>query len=156
MERANPQVAEGADPIWDDDSNLLGWKRNIYSFPALGSPAGGAHVTADDLDRFLRAVKAGELLSPGLAEAFFTPQVLYRQRDGWTQKYGYGMWFYVSDASGEAICCQKEGMDAGVSGMIRHFPGQDINVVILSNMVSGAWKPIWFIHDMVVGSEFTE
>ena len=34
--------------------------------------------------------------------------------------------------------------------MIRYFPDRDINVVILSNMESGAWEPVWKIHDMVV------
>jgi hypothetical protein len=59
-------VAEGCDPIQDEQGNLLGWKKNIYSFPPIGSPDSGAHVTAGDLDRFLRAVQAGKLLSPAL------------------------------------------------------------------------------------------
>ena len=48
------------------------------------------------------------------------------------------------------VCCQKEGINAGVSGLIRYFPDQDINVVILSNMVSGVRKPVWKIHEMLV------
>ena len=90
------------------------------------------------------------MLSPGLTEAFFTPQVRDREIDDWVRWYSYGLWFYV-DQSDEVVCCQKEGINAGVSGMIRHFPEQDINVVILSNMESGAWKPIWKIHEMIVG-----
>ena len=127
----------------------MGWKKNIYSFPPVGSPDAGAHVTAGDLDRFLRAVKAGELLSPELTEGFFTPQMRDREMDDWVRWYSYGMWFYV-DQAGKVVCCQKEGINAGVSGMIRHFFEQDINVVILSNMESGAWKPIWKIHELIV------
>jgi CubicO group peptidase (beta-lactamase class C family) len=149
MDEVHENVAEGADPIEDEDGNVVGWKKNIYSFPPVGSPDAGAHVTAGDLDRFLRAVKAGDLLSPELADAFFTPQVRDREIDDWTRWYGYGMWFYV-DGAGKVVCCEKEGINAGVSGMIRHFPEQDINVVILSNMESGAWEPVWKIHEMIV------
>lgn len=153
LDCVNENVAEGADPILDDDGNLTGWKKNIYSFPPIGSPDSGAHVTAADLDRFLRAVKAGKLLSPGLSDAFFTPQVHYQDRDGWTQMYGYGMWFYV-DQAGQVVCCQKEGINVGVSGMIRHFPQRDISVVILSNLEDGAWEPVWKVHEMIVAGIF--
>jgi CubicO group peptidase (beta-lactamase class C family) len=149
MDRAHEQVAEGSDPVRDSAGNVVAWKKNIYSFPPVGSPDSGAHVTAPDLDRFLRAVQAGELLSPELTQAFLTPQVHCRDMDGWTMKYGFGLWFYV-DPDGKVVCYQKEGINAGVSGLIRHFPDQDINVVLLANMEGAVWKPVWKIHEMVV------
>jgi CubicO group peptidase (beta-lactamase class C family) len=153
MDRVHEDVAEGCDPIRDERGAVVGWKRNVYSFPPIGSPDSGAHVTAGDLDRFLRAVKAGELLSPELTEAFLTPQVHYRDKDGWTMMYGHGLWFRVEPARG-IVCYQKEGYNAGVSGMIRHFPARDLSAVILSNMADGAWKPIQVIHEMVVAGRF--
>jgi CubicO group peptidase (beta-lactamase class C family) len=149
LDRVNENVAEGSDPIRDETETIIGWKKNIYSFPPIGSPDSGAYVTAGDLDRFLRAVKGGELLSPQLTEAFLTPQVHYRAMDGWDKKYGYGLWFYV-DKAGQVVCYQKEGINAGVSGIIRHFPKDDISVVILSNMEDGVWEPIWTVHKMIV------
>jgi CubicO group peptidase (beta-lactamase class C family) len=153
MDRVHENVAEGCDPIRDEEGNVVSWKKNIYSFPPIGSPDSGAYVTAGDLDRFLRAVKAGKLFSAELTEAFLTPQVYYRDMDGWTMMYGYGLWFYVSQ-SDKVVCYQKEGVNAGVSGLIRHFPDQDISVVILSNMAGGVWKPVWKIHEMVVAGQF--
>lgn len=152
LDEVHENVAEGADPIRGKDDAVVGWKKNIYSFPPIGSPDSGAHVTVGDLDRFLRAVQAGELLSPELTEAFLTPQVHDREIDDWTRMYGYGLWFHV-DQSGKVVCYQKEGINAGVSGLIRHFPGQDINVVLLSNMMGGVWEPVRKIHEMVVGSQ---
>jgi CubicO group peptidase (beta-lactamase class C family) len=152
MDQVHENVAEGSDPILDEQENIIGWKKNIYSFPPIGSPDGGGYVTAGDLDRFLRAVKAGLLLSSELAEIFLTPQVVYRQKEGWTMMYGHGLWFYVNDKS-KVVCYQKEGINAGASGLIRHFPDQDINVVLLSNMEAGVWKPVWIIHDMVISGQ---
>jgi len=148
MDRVYENVAEGVDPIRNENDQITGWKKNIYSFPPVGSPDAGAHVTAVDLDKFLRAVQAGKLLSPELTKAFLTPQVDYKNHDDWSQKYGHVFWFYVNK-EGKVICYQKEGINAGVSGMMRYFPEQDINVVILSNMEGGAWEPIWKIHEMI-------
>ena len=66
MDRVNEQVAEGSDPIYDENKQIIGWKKNIHSYPPIGAPDSGAYVTAGDLDRFLRAVQRGQLLSPEL------------------------------------------------------------------------------------------
>jgi CubicO group peptidase (beta-lactamase class C family) len=150
MEHVAQDVAEGCDPIRSDDGAIVGWKKNIYSFPPIGSPDSGAHVTAADLDRFLRAVKNGVLLSDENARQFFTPQIRYKEQDGWTMHYGLGMWFYVKQ-NGQVVCCQKEGHNAGVSAVMRYFFDQDVNVVILSNMADGAWNPAWKIHKLITG-----
>jgi len=150
MGQVNANVAEGSDPIRNDKDEVIGWKKNIYSYPSIGSPDSGAYVTARDLDRFLRAVRSSQLLSQELTEALFTPKVNYKEKDGWTMKYGYCFWFYV-EPDGKVVCLQKEGVNAGVSGAMRYFLEQDINVVILSNMEEGVWKPIWKIHEMITG-----
>ena len=149
MDIANPRTATGYEPIQDDAGSITGWRKNIYSYPPIGSPDGGANVTAGDLDRFLRAIHAGKLLSPEMTAAFFTPQVHYRQHDGWKMEYGYGLWFYV-EPDGHVVCYEKEGINAGVSAVVRYFPAQDINVVLLSNLSTGVWEPIWRIHEAIL------
>ncbi|HLL40228.1 MAG TPA: serine hydrolase domain-containing protein, partial [Rubrobacteraceae bacterium] len=154
MDRVNHNLAEGCDPTRDATGTIMGWKKNIYSFPPIGSPDSGAHVTVADLDRFLRAVIAGKLLSPELTRAFLKPQVVHRTRDTWTEMYGYGLRFYV-DQTGKVYCFEKEGVNVGVSGITSHFPDQDITVTLLSNMEDGAWDPAWKIHEMVVDGQIT-
>jgi CubicO group peptidase (beta-lactamase class C family) len=149
MDRANHNVAEGCDPIRDATGQIVSWKKNIYSYPPIGSPDGGACVTVTDLDRFLRAVMAGKLLSPELTSAFLSPQVVHSIKEGWTEMYGYGLRFYV-DGSGKVFCFEKEGVNVGVSGIISHFPEQDVTATLLSNMEDGVWDPAWKIHEMVV------
>ena len=89
MDHVHEKVAEGCDPIRNEEGEIEGWKKNIYSYPPIGSPDGGAHVTAADLDRFLRAVQSGELLSKKLTGAFLSPHVDYREKEDWVMKYGY-------------------------------------------------------------------
>ena len=56
-------VAEPLPPV-SADGRVVGWRRNIYSYPPIGGPDGGAHVTIGDLLRFHRAVTEGRLLGP--------------------------------------------------------------------------------------------
>jgi CubicO group peptidase (beta-lactamase class C family) len=154
MDRANHNVAEGCDPIRDATGQIVGWKKNIYSYPPIGSPDSGAHVTVTDLDRFLRAVMAGKLLSTELTNAFLSPQVVHSRRESWTEMYGYGLRFYV-DRSDKVFCFEKEGVNVGVSGIISHFPEQDITATLLSNMEDGVWDPAWKIREMVVEGQIS-
>ena len=152
LDRVAPNLAEGADPIQGEGGGILGWQKNIYSFPPIGSPDSGAHVTAADLDRFLRAARRGELLSPEMTKRLFTPQVDYYERETWTARYGLGLWFRV-EPDGRALFCQKEGYNDGVSAVMRYVFDQDLNLVILSNMAEGAWAPTEEIHNLIVSDE---
>lgn len=149
MAEVNPNVAEGTDPITNSTGAITGWRRSIYSYPPIGTPDGGAHVTASDLDRFLRAVKTGELLSPQSTLYFFTPQVFHSQRESWKLMYGPGLWFRVQE-DGEVLFYEKEGQNAGASGLIRHYPGRDLSLVLLSNLEHGVWDPVVKVHEMIM------
>jgi len=148
LDRVTENLAEGADPIRSEDKSILGWEKNIYSFPPIGSPDSGAHVTAADLDRFLRAACSGRLLSPEMTERFFKPHVDYVERDEWMARYGLGLWFRV-EKTGNVTFCQKEGYNAGVSAIMRYYFEQDLCLVLLSNMADGVWEPARSIHDLI-------
>ena len=150
MDRVTERVAEGSDPIRAEGGPITGWRKNIYAFPPIGSPDSGAHVTAGDLDRFLRRVAAGDLLSDSRTAEFFTPQVHYGPMPGGTMKYGYGLWVCV-DGAGRVLFAEKEGINTGVSGLVRRYFDRDLNVVVLSNMEQGAWEPIRKIHEVLSG-----
>ena len=108
-------------------------------------------MTAGDLTRFLHVVQAGKLLSSALTAAFLKPHVYYRAGKQWTVHYGYGLVFYLDEA-GQVVSYHKEGINVGVSGMVRYFPAQEITVVLLSTLSEGAWEPMREIHEMIVGT----
>ena len=123
------RVAEG----WDrrEDGS---WVSNIYSSPAIGSPDSGAHATAGDLMNFLNAVRGGQLLSKEYTDEFFTPQVAYDD----DVKYGFGLEFDLNE-NGSVRSYYKDGVNAGASGILRHYPTSGLDVVVLSNAEEGAW-----------------
>ena len=119
---AAPRVAEGGDV----DSNGR-WVQNLFSYPPIGSPDGGAHATAGDLIRFFDAIRCGELLGPLWTEKFLTPQVRHDE----DTEYGFGLEF-------SADGYYKDGINAGTSGLLIHYSKLGIDAAVLSNSKNGA------------------
>ncbi len=119
---AVPRVAEG----WDLVEGT--WRSNIFSYPPIGSPDGGAHASAEDLLTFLDAVRAGQLLTPELTQEFLTPQVALDEQ----VSYGFGLEFRRSTL-------YKEGSNAGVSALLTRYGDADVDAVVLSNTDGAAW-----------------
>jgi CubicO group peptidase (beta-lactamase class C family) len=138
---AAPRVAEG----WDKDATGR-WVSNIYSYPPIGSPDGGAHSTAADLMRFLDAVRGGLLLNAEYTEEFLSPQV---EHDEETQ-YGFGLEFDLEE-DGTVRSYFKDGINPGASGIVRHYLDAELDIVVLSNSEDGAWDVVTEIDERVGG-----
>lgn len=150
MDRVVPDVAEGVDPIFEGDQ-LVGWRRDIYSHPPVGTPDAGAHVTAGDLIAFHSALRAGRLMSAGSVQAMLGQHGRHcDMADGvhWT---GYGF-ESETDSGGRVRSYWKEGINVGVSAMLRHYVDPDVTVVVLSNRLDGAWEPVRMIDGRIGGS----
>jgi CubicO group peptidase (beta-lactamase class C family) len=140
MDVVTPRVAEGVELVRDDGGSMVGWRRNIYSYPPIGSPDGGAHVTAADLVAFHDALRQGRLLSPASVAAMLRPHARMRARgEGWHDT-GFGFEF-GTDAQGTVTSYWKEGSNMGVSAILTHYVQTGITAVILSNTSDGAWEP---------------
>lgn len=152
MDHVEPDVAEGADPILDDGGIVTGWRRNIYSYPPVGSPDGGAHVTVGDVMSFHRALLGNRLLSADLTAAILTPKEDYRPTEAGMHRTGFGFEFEVS-GTGEVVSYWKEGINVGASGVLSRYLARDVTFVVLSNRESGAWDPIEMIEAWVQRSK---
>jgi CubicO group peptidase (beta-lactamase class C family) len=141
LDRIEPDVAEGADPVTDASGAVVGWRRGIYSYPPVGSPDGGAYVTARDLIAFHDALRNGRLLGEELTAAILRPKEDYRELPTGSHRTGYGFEFEV-DRNGEVTTYWKNGVNVGVSAALAYWPRQDVTFAVLSNREDGAWKPI--------------
>lgn len=140
MDVVSPRIAEGAEPMHDGGGARVGWRRNIYSYPPIGSPDGGAHVTAADLVAFHDALRSGRLLSAEMTAAMLRPQVVKGPRGSGSHHTGFGLEF-GTDADGTVTSYWKEGINVGVSGILTHYPQCGVTAVVLSTTQEGAWGP---------------
>jgi CubicO group peptidase (beta-lactamase class C family) len=148
MDVVETDVAEGVEVIEDDDGATVGWRRNIYSYPPIGGPDGGAHVTVGDLLRFHRAVTGGRLLGPALTAELLSPKARHGARGAGSHLMGFGFEF-ETDADDVVRCYWKEGVNVGVSGMLCHYPMEDVTFAVLAVGEKAAWRPIKAIHEAV-------
>jgi len=139
MDTVAENVAEGYSAVTDDDGKLVGWRKNIYSFPPIGSPDAGAYTTVGDLDVFMRALTGSKLLSKQLTEDMLTPKVMYRQTARATYMMGYAFEFALEPGSGRIMYMQKDGDNPGVDGVLRYYPDTSTVVAILANQDCNVW-----------------
>jgi CubicO group peptidase (beta-lactamase class C family) len=148
MDVVEPDVAEGVEGIEDERGGVVEWRRNIYSYPPIGGPDGGAHVTVGDLLRFHSAVTEGRLLGPALTAELLSPKARHSARGAGSHVMGFGFEF-ETDADDVVRCYWKEGVNVGVSGMLRHYSTKDITFAVLAVGENAAWRPIKAIDEAV-------
>lgn len=133
------EVAEGYEAVYNENNELT-WKKNIYSFPPIGTADGGAFTSVYDLDRFMRALASGQLLSEKMTAEIMKPQTSFERKYDWgTMINGYGFHF-VYDLEGKLIRMFKDGMNAGVAAMLAYYPKLDTTSIILANQSSNIWQ----------------
>lgn len=119
LDEARADVAVGYLPDRSPDGL---WRSNIYMIPVIGGADGGAFSTTHDLDQFLRRHADGTLLGSVQTVA------LTRHVDvGHGYHSGYGVLHYPDASYGHG------GGDPGVEVLVRRFPDQDANVIVLCN-----------------------
>ncbi|MGC4189989.1 MAG: serine hydrolase domain-containing protein [Thermomicrobiales bacterium] len=141
MDFAAPDFAEHYTRIDDAPDGSERWQKNIYSYPPIGSPDGGATVPARDLVRFIDALRNGVLTGEAGRDLLLHPHVDASEpteRDPFRQMYGFGFEFLL-DAEGAVVTMQKDGINAGVASILAHYPQTDTTVAILANQDCNVW-----------------
>jgi CubicO group peptidase (beta-lactamase class C family) len=150
MDDINDNTAEGYAKIFDDNENVIGWRKNIFSFPPIGSPDGGAYTTVNDLDLFIRELKNNKLLSRKMTEELFKPKEEYRKHKNYTEKMGYGFEFAVKNDNDQILYMKKDGCNAGVACIYKYYPKIDTSLVILANQDCNVWALAWEIQELLI------
>lgn len=146
MDGVNENTAEGYVSITDESDNIVGYKKNIYCYPPKGTPDGGAYTTAEDLNKFICAIKGNVLLGKEFSEIFLTPHCEFTKPEEWYEipglyeKNGYAFEFLMLPDSDEPFCICKDGINDGVSVKLSYYPASDITLVLLSNQNCNVWE----------------
>lgn len=145
MDEVNADIAEGYVGCYDKNENLIKWRKNIYSYPPIGSPDSGAYTTVNDLDIFIRNLKANMLLKTEYTNMIFSPQCEFAYSyNEWqptlnaTKRNGYA--FEFVEINGNVFCMRKDGLNDGVGAMLSYYPNIDATIIILSNQDCDIWQ----------------
>lgn len=145
MDAINENTAEGYTNITDTEGNIIGYKKNIYSYPPIGAADGGAYTTAEDLNKFLIGIQNGTLLNKEYLDILMHPHCnFYDAKEfyeipGLYERNGYAFEFFMINDEKEPFCIYKDGCNYGVSAMFSYYPEKDISLVILSNQECNVW-----------------
>ena len=135
-------TAEGYFAICDENDKFIKWKKNIYSYPPIGTADSGALTTVGDLDIFIRSLKNEKLLSHEYTDMIFRPHCKFtRENEMGTWRTGYGFEFRESD--GKVFCIYKDGSNPGVDAICSYYPKLDVGLYMLSNQDSSHF---WRFH----------
>lgn len=145
MDSINENTAEGYLNVYNEDGEVVGHKKNIYCFPPVGTPDGGAYTTAEDMNLFLAAVQKKILLDDTHAELFLTAHCPYTREKGWWgipglyERNGYAFEFLFLPDRKEPFCIYKDGQNDGVAARFNYYLKEDISVTVLSNQDCDVW-----------------
>ncbi len=146
MDGVNGNTAEGYQSITDSHGSVVGYKKNIYSYPPVGTPDGGAYTTAGDLNQFLAAIKNHRLLNEEFSNILLQPHCDFSHPaeaygiPGLYKKNGYAFEFLMQEGREQPLCIYKDGQNAGVSAKFSYYPEKDISLVLLSNQDCDVWE----------------
>ncbi len=152
MDGIHPLAAEGYKRVVGEGRQGVVYRKNIYSYPPVGSPDGGAFTTAEDLDRFIRAIKAGVLLSEKSTREIMAPKALYRSLEDRDVKMGYGFEF-ITNKENKVLRIQKDGCNPGVACFFAYYPHNDLTLSLLSNVDWDVWKMARELHPLLLSEE---
>lgn len=152
LDVAEESVAEGYEAMVDDEEKIIGWKKNIYTTTPNAASDGGATSSAEDLMRFIKALRNNELLGEKMSREMFVPKVLEHDDmpRGYIWMYGYANEFILDKESKEIVRCGHTGEEYGVSCRLYYYPSLDLDVVILANQGWCAGSLGWDMHDVLM------
>lgn len=149
-DQGDSTIAEGYYAVYDEMKNIIGWNKNIYSYPPIGASDSGAFSSVTDLDIFIRSLKDGKLLSETMTKEVMKPQSNIEQEFDWGKIVnGYGFHF-MYDNNGKLIRIYKEGSNPGVAGMLAYYPDIDITSIILGNQTCNIWELHWKVEQVIL------
>ena len=105
------------------------FRSDRYVRPVRVTPAGGGFSTPTDLFRFITALRTNKLLSPEM-----TALMLSAKPDLGSKNYGFGTQIFSPDGKRFG----HTGGGWGTSAAVDYDSGNDITVVVLGNMNTGA------------------
>jgi CubicO group peptidase (beta-lactamase class C family) len=128
LDRETPNLATGYTRELTGPCEAGEWRNNTFIHVIRGGPAGGGYSTAEDLFRFVIALKENKLLNPKYTELVLTGKVEVPESDGSKSAYGFR-----EDLLGTHRRVGHSGGFPGVSSELAMYPDLGYTILVLSN-----------------------
>lgn len=133
-------VAEGYATITDSNGSTVGFRKNIFSYPPVGSPDAGICTSVRDLSKLFDGIQSDKFIGTPLNGRLLSPVIdAFTLKSGDIRRYGHSLEFDYS-ASGTLRRYGKDGVNPGVATIAMYYPATDGFVAILSNQDSDVWS----------------
>jgi len=133
------QAAEGYASVEDDQGRPVGFRKNIYAYPPVGSPDAGIFTTVRDLSKLFAGLESTDYLGLGLRDSFLSPVIdAFTLKSGHLRRYGYCL-EYDYPPSGTLLRYGKDGCNPGVAAIAMRYPAADGFVAVLANQDADVW-----------------
>lgn len=140
MDEINENTAEGYIAVCDENNKHTGWKKNIYSYPPVGTPDGGVYTTCEDLNIFMRAILSNKVLTKEYTDMLLSPQCQFKKNIAPNANIGYGYAFEFIEIDGQVFSIFKDGVNDGVAAIHAFYPKISLTVSILANQNCDIWQ----------------
>jgi len=131
--------AECYEDIIDDNNNLIGFKKNIYSYPPCGLSDRGALTTVDDMLKFYEALWSGKLLGIEMTKEMTSFKVFRNEKKEVKSYFGFGLEYMVSKDEDKVYMATKTGFNYGVVACTAFIPEYDVKIMILGNQYANIY-----------------
>jgi CubicO group peptidase (beta-lactamase class C family) len=139
MDEVNKNVAEGYFSEYSDDGKFLKFKKNIYSYPPIGTADSGAYTTCRDMMKFMKSLLNFKLLGKEMVSEILKPKAVHTDKD--TRKYmmGYGFEFEMFPKTNDIMYITKDGCNKGVAVKFNYYPRENANYIVMANQDCDVW-----------------
>lgn len=143
MDEITPNAAEGYRSKLGPGGKVIGYQKNIYCYPPIGTPDGGAYTNGNDLSLFLYGILNHTLLPEKYAEILLQPHSPFRTSvdigiPNLSKVNGYA--FEFLQAGDQNFCIYKDGFNDGVAGIFCYYPETKHLLTILANQDCNVWS----------------
>jgi len=153
MDEVNENVAEGYFSEYSEDGKFLKFKKNIYSYPPIGTADSGSYTTGHDMIKFMNAVINFKLLSKEMTAEMLKPKAVHTNKDDRKYMMGYGFEFEMIPKTSDIMYITKDGCNKGVAVKFNYYPSKNITYIVMSNQDCDVWELSREVSKIILSEE---
>ena len=140
MDEINENVAEGYFSEYSDDGKFLKFKKNIYSYPPIGTADSGAYTTCQDMIKFMKSLLNCKLLEKEMVSEILKSKAVHTDKIDRKYMMGYGFEFEMFPKSSNIMYITKDGCNKGVAVKFNYYPKENVIYIVMANQDCDIWE----------------